>query len=64
MLGGFNRKAEIGKETPEKIAAMTREIIENGPKGRLMIGADCSVPSPLDITDNIHAAVSTAHGRR
>ena len=64
VLGGFNRKAEIGKETPEKIAAMTREIIENGPKGRLMIGADCSVPSPLDITDNIHAAVSTAHGRR
>jgi Uroporphyrinogen decarboxylase (URO-D). len=63
VLGGFNRKAEIGKESPEKIAAMTREIIANGPKGRLMIGADCSVPSPLNITDNIHAAVSTAHGR-
>lgn len=63
VLGGFDRKAEIGKSSPEVIADMTREIIENGPKGHLMIGADCSVPSPLDITDNIHAAVSTAHGR-
>ena len=63
VLGGFNRKAEIGKESPEKIAAMTREIIAGGPKGHLMIGADCSVPSPLNITDNIHAAVSAAHGR-
>ena len=63
VLGGFNRKAEIGKDSPEKIAAMTREIIANGPKGHLMIGADCSVPSPLDIVDNVHAAVSAAHGR-
>ncbi len=63
VLGGFNRKAEIGKESPEKIAAMTREIIAGGPKGHLMIGADCSVPSPLDIADNVHAAVSAAHGR-
>ncbi len=63
VLGGFNRKAEIGKDSPEKIAEMTREIIAGGPKGHLMIGADCSVPNPLRITDNIHAAVSTAHGR-
>jgi uroporphyrinogen decarboxylase len=63
VLGGFNRKAEIGKDSPEKIAEMTREIIAGGPKGHLMIGADCSVPDPLRITDNIHAAVSTAHGR-
>ena len=63
VLGGFNRKAEIGKASPEEIAAMTREIIANGPRGHLMIGADCSVPNPLKITDNIHAAVSTAHGR-
>ena len=63
VLGGFNRKAEIGKASPEKIAEMTRQIIADGPRGHLMIGADCSVPSPLDITENIHAAVSTAHGR-
>lgn len=63
VLGGFNRKAEIGKASPEEIAAMTREIIANGPRGHLMIGADCSVPSPLNITDKLHAAISTAHGR-
>ena len=63
VLGGFNRKGEIGKASPEKIADMTRQIITEGPAGHIMIGADCSVPSPLDITANIHAAVSTAHGR-
>lgn len=64
VLGGFDRKGDIGKASPEQVAAMTREIIGNGPKGHLMIGADCSVPSPLNITDNIHAAVSAAHGRK
>ena len=63
VLGGFDRKAEIGKASPEEIAALTREIIASGPRGHMMVGADCSVPSPLNITDNIHAAVSTAHGR-
>jgi len=63
VLGGFNRKAEIGKESPEKIAEMAREIIANGPKGHMMLGADCSVPSPLKIADNVHAAVSVAHGQ-
>ena len=63
VLGGFDRKKEIGTASPEKIAEMTREIIANGPRGKMMIGADCSVPNPLRITDNIHAAVSTAHGR-
>ena len=64
VLGGFNRQAEIGKSSPERIAELTREIISNGPRGHLMISADCSVPSPLNITPNIHAAVSTAHGQK
>ncbi|MBQ6290916.1 MAG: hypothetical protein IJK76_01735, partial [Bacteroidales bacterium] len=63
VLGGFNRQAEIGKESPERIAAMARELIAGGPRGRVMLGADCSVPSPLQISDNVHAAVSVAHGR-
>ena len=63
VLGGFNRQQEIGKASPEKIAGMARDIIASGPKGRLILGADCSVPSPLDHADNIHAAVSAAHGR-
>ena len=62
VLGGFNRQAEIGKASPEVIAEMTRQIIANGPRGHLMVGADCSVPSPLENTPNIHAAISTAHG--
>ena len=61
--GGFNRKAEMVTESPEKIADMARELIASGPKGRMILGADCSVPSPLDATDNVHAAVSAAHGR-
>ena len=59
----FNRQKEIGKASPEKIAEMARGIIASGPKGHLILGADCSVPSPLDHTDNIHAAESAAHGR-
>ena len=63
VLGGFDRKGEIGKGSPEEIAAMTREILDGGPRGHMMVGADCSVPNPLSITDNLHAAISTAHGR-
>ena len=63
VLGGFNRQKEIGTASPEQIAKMTKEIIAAAPKGRLIIGADCSAPSPLNITDNIHAAISAAHGR-
>lgn len=63
VLGGFDRKGEIGKGSPEEIAAMTREILASGPRGHMMVGADCSVPNPLNITDNVHAAISTAHGR-
>lgn len=64
VMGGFNRKAEIGKATPDEIAKMARQIIADGPKGRMVLGADCSVPSPLNIVDNVHAAVSAAHGRK
>ena len=63
VLGGFDRKGEIGKGSPEEIAAMTRGILAGGPRGHMMVGADCSVPNPLNITDNVHAAISTAHGR-
>ena len=63
VLGGFNRKAEIGTASPEKVAEMARDIIAGGPRGKMILGADCSVPSPLQTVDNIHAAVSAAHGR-
>ena len=63
VLGGFDRKAEIGKASPETVAEMARKIIAEGPRGKMILGADCSVPSPLNNVDNIHAAVSAAHGR-
>ena len=63
VLGGFNRKAEIGKASPETVAEMARKIIAEGPRGKMILGADCSVPSPLQNVENIHAAVSAAHGR-
>lgn len=63
VLGGFNRQKEIGTAPAEEIAQLARQIIADAPKGRLVLGADCSAPSPLEHLDNIHAAISTAHGR-
>ena len=63
VLGGFDRKAEIGTASPETVAEMARKIIADGPRGNMILGADCSVPSPLKNVENIHAAVSAAHGR-
>jgi uroporphyrinogen decarboxylase len=64
VVGGFNRKAEIGKAAPEVIAEMTRQIIADGPHGHLMVSADCSIPSPLDNIPNVKAVTSTAHGKQ
>ena len=62
VLGGFNRKTEIGKAAPEVVAEMTRQIIAEGPRGHLMVSADCSIPSPLENIPNVKAVTSTAHG--
>jgi uroporphyrinogen decarboxylase len=64
VVGGFNRKAEIGKAAPEVVAEMTRQIIADGPRGHLMVSADCSIPSPLDNIPNVKAVTSTAHGKQ
>lgn len=63
VLGGFNRKTEIGKAAPEVVAEMTRQIIAEGPRGHLMVSADCSIPSPLENIPNVKAVTSTAHGK-
>ena len=63
VVGGFNRKAEIGKAAPEVIAEMTRQIIADGPRGHLMVSADCSIPSPLENIPNVKAVTTTAHGK-
>lgn len=61
VLGGFNRKTEIGKASPEVVAEMTHQIIADGPRGHLMISADCSIPSPLENIPNVKAVTNTAH---
>ncbi len=60
VLGGFDRKGHvINKGSEEEVAAVVKEAIANGPKGRVMIGADCTVSdAPIK---NIHAAISAAH---
>lgn len=60
ILGGFNRKGEINKVSTDKVCEMTQQILTDGPVGRVMIGADCTVSSAPHA--NIHAAVATAHG--
>ena len=49
VLGGFNRKGEIGKASPEKVAEMTRQIIAEGPRGHIMIGAEMIHDAAKDI---------------
>lgn len=59
VLGGLDRHGEIIKASAEEVETVVRTAIENGPAGKVMIGAECTVSSaPLD---NIHAAVSAAH---
>jgi len=59
VLGGYDRKKEINTVGESEVAAMARKIFADGPKGKVMLGADCTVSSaPLQ---NIHAAVAAAH---
>lgn len=59
VLGGLERQGAINTATPDEVAGLVRQAIGNGPEGRLMIGAECTVSSaPLE---NICAAVSAAH---
>ena len=59
VLGGFDRKKEINTASDAEVAAMAQKIFDEGPKGRVMLGADYTVSSaPLQ---NIHAAVEVAH---
>jgi uroporphyrinogen decarboxylase len=61
MLGGFNRQGEFNTVSADEAAVLTHKILDAAPKGRVMIGADCTVGNaPLD---NIKAAVAAAHGQ-
>ena len=59
VLGGLNRKKEIISGTTNDVKAVVQKAIADAPKGRIMIGAECTVSSaPIE---NIYTAVYTAH---
>ena len=59
ILGGLDRKGEINKVSVGEVASLAAEAIEEGPAGKLMLGAECTVSSAP--WENIHAAISAAH---
>ena len=59
VLGGLERKGTIISGTPEEVAEAARKAIAEGPAGKMMLGAECTVSSAT--IENIQAAVSTAH---
>ena len=61
VLGGLDRQKEIITASEAEIAALVDQVLEAAPKGKVMLGAECTVSdAPLG---NIQAAVQTAHNR-
>ena len=59
VLGGLERTGAINKVSPADVEVLVKQALEEGPEGRLMIGAECTVSSaPIE---NIQAAVAAAH---
>jgi len=59
ILGGLDNRGVIVDGTPDDIRRAVHEVISSfGPKG-LIIGADCTLPTEINI-ENIHAAVEAA----
>lgn len=59
ILGGLDRHGEINDASLDEVKALIDKAVAEGPKGRLMIGAECTVSSAP--WENIHAAISAAH---
>lgn len=59
VLGGLERKGIILSGSPSEVASAASAAIASGPRGLMMLGAECTVSdAPMA---NIHAAISTAH---
>lgn len=59
VLGGLDRHKEIIKGSTDEVKAVVKKAISDADKGRIMIGAECTVSSaPIE---NIYTAVYTAH---
>lgn len=59
VLGGLDRQKEIIKGSTDEVKAVVKKAISDVCKGKIMIGAECTVSSaPIE---NIHTAVHAAH---
>ena len=59
VLGGLDRHGKIISGNEEDVKNLVRKAIADGPKGKMMIGAECTVSEAPRA--NIHAAVDVAH---
>lgn len=59
VLGGLDRHKEIITESPEVVKAVVKKALADGPKGKMMVGAECTVSeAPIE---NIWTAINTGH---
>ena len=62
VLGGLERKGVINKGTPEEVREAVSKLLREN-KGRLIVGAECTIDYNSTPIENIRAAVNTAHGK-
>lgn len=60
VLGGLDRKGEINQLRGEELEAFITDVLDNAPKGKTMLGAECTVSVPAEV---INTAISAAHDR-
>ena len=62
ILGGLERKGVINKGKPEEVTEAMKTLLREN-KGRLIVGAECTVDYNSTPIENIRAAVHAAHGK-
>ena len=60
VLGGLDRKGEINNIDGQELYDFCSKVIDEGPKGKTMLGAECTVNVPYS---KINTAISAAHNR-
>lgn len=61
VLGGIDRHKEINTYSEDELAAFIDNVLDNAPKGKTMLGAECTVSSAP--WSNIQRAIDVAHHR-
>lgn len=60
VLGGLDRKGEINKIEGQELSEFITKVLDEAPKGKTMLGAECTVSVPAS---RINTAISAAHNR-